>query len=247
MMMPDPNQSEARVDGPAEEQADASALPRENTPDMPGLQWLTLREASDFLGVHFTTLRSWADKGEIRVFRTPGGHRRFSLEDLRRFLERRVNNAATSNADGLVEAAVVRVRQEIQQMPDAAGNWRYALDEDTVAERQQRGRQLFALAIAYMLKPRRREKILQEGRRLGAEYGCEAARGGVSLVETGRAVQFFRQQLVQAVRTEETADADDVRIQQQINQFLDEVLYAVLDGYERTLLESVQQLNRQER
>ena len=56
-----------------------------------GNQWLTLKEASEFLGVHFTTLRGWADRGEIPVFRTPGGHRRFGHNDLRRFLaERRI-------------------------------------------------------------------------------------------------------------------------------------------------------------
>jgi hypothetical protein len=58
----------------------------------------------------------------------------------------------------------------------------------------------------------------------------------VSLAATGRAVRFFRSQLVQAVRHEEnpdSVDADDLRVQMLIDQFLDEVLYAVLDGYER--------------
>jgi excisionase family DNA binding protein len=205
-----------------------------------GHQWLTLSEASEFLGVHFTTLRSWADKGEIRVFRTPGGHRRFSIEDLRRFLEHRAGYAATPNVNGLVEAAVGRVRQEIDRIAQAEKQWRYALNEEATAVRRQRGRELFALAISYVLKPRRRAKILENGRRLGQEYGREAARNGVGLVETGRAVQFFRSQLGHAVHHEETADtpdADDMRIQHLINEFLDEVLYAVLDGYERTLLE----------
>jgi len=57
----------------------------------------------------------------------------------------------------------------------------------------------------------------------------------VSLVDVGRAVRFFRNQLVHAVRAEESPellDADDLRIQQQIDLFLDEVLYAVLAGYD---------------
>ena len=57
-------------------------------------RWLTLKDASAFLGVHYTTVRNWADRGEIRVFRTPGGHRRFSVEDLRAFLEERVSQRA---------------------------------------------------------------------------------------------------------------------------------------------------------
>jgi excisionase family DNA binding protein len=85
-----------------------------------GSQWLSLKDASDFLGVHFTTLRGWADRGEIPVFRTPGGHRRFSVADLRRFLAERSNNLARVTEAGLVEVAVARVRQEIEREGRAA-------------------------------------------------------------------------------------------------------------------------------
>src|SRR5256712_12763376 len=43
--------------------------------------WLSLDEAAKRLSVHPATLREWADKGQIRTFRTPGGHRRFSEVD----------------------------------------------------------------------------------------------------------------------------------------------------------------------
>lgn len=200
-------------------------------------QWLALKEASDFLGVHFTTLRTWADKGEIPVFRTPGGHRRFSLDDLRRFLIQR-SQLAVPDEHGLVSVALGRARQELSRSPTLAQDWRYPLQGEAEQARRQRGRQLFALAVSFVLKPGQSERLLEQGRELGREYGSEAATGGVSLAETGRAVQFFRSQLVAAVRhSEGTAvpDADDLRIQQLINQFLDEVLYAVLDGYESRL------------
>lgn len=200
-------------------------------------QWLALKEASDFLGVHFTTLRTWADKGEIPVFRTPGGHRRFSLDDLRRFLAQR-SHLFTPDEHGLVSVAVGRARQELDRSPALAQDWRYPLQGEAEQARRQRGRQLFALAVSFVLKPAQSERLLEQGRELGREYGSEAAAGGVGLAETGRAVQFFRSQLVAAVRHSEGAaapDADDLRIQQLIDQFLDEVLYAVLDGYERSL------------
>ncbi len=44
--------------------------------------WLSLDEAAKRLSVHPGTLRDWADKGRIRTFRTPGGHRRFSESDV---------------------------------------------------------------------------------------------------------------------------------------------------------------------
>jgi excisionase family DNA binding protein len=199
------------------------------------VQWLALKDASEFLGVHFTTLRKWADSGEIRVFRTPGGHRRFSMADLRRFLEERAGQLAPTDADAFLNVAVGRVRAELEKMPHEQARWATQLDDDARDLRRQRGRQLFALAIAYVLKPAQRERLLAEGRRLGYEYGTEAAVSELGLMETGRAVQFFRSQLNQVLRSDESGpmlDADDVRVQQTIDYFLDEVLYAVLNGYE---------------
>lgn len=202
-------------------------------PPLPS-QWLALKEASDFLGIHFTTLRSWADAGDIAVLRTPGGHRRFSLDDLRRFLSERSHHLAPEEPS-LVEAAVVRVRKELERGAPVAQRWQYTLSDEAGQVRRARGRQLFALAIAYVVKPNQRPRLLESGRELGQEYGAEAALSGVGLAEMGRAVQFFRRQLAEAVRNEEAPgapDADDVRIVRLIDEFLDEVLYAVLDGYE---------------
>src|SRR6266496_1212828 len=55
-------------------------VPEAAVPGGPG--WLTLHEASERLDVHPATLRQWADRGRVRAFRTPGGHRRFSAEDV---------------------------------------------------------------------------------------------------------------------------------------------------------------------
>ena len=58
------------------------------------------------------------------------------------------------------------------------------------------------------------------------------------MAETGQAVQFFRQQLVSTIQEgsdSDFLDAEDIHIQQLINQFVDEVLFAVLDGYEQSV------------
>jgi putative resolvase len=43
---------------------------------------ITIREASDLLGVSTKTLRRWEQQGKIASIRTLGGHRRFRQEDL---------------------------------------------------------------------------------------------------------------------------------------------------------------------
>jgi excisionase family DNA binding protein len=49
--------------------------------------WLTLGQAAKFLGVAQSTIRKWSDDGRVRAFYTPGGHRRFRLEDLESFVD----------------------------------------------------------------------------------------------------------------------------------------------------------------
>ena len=47
---------------------------------------LTTSEAARHLGVSLSTIRRWSDLGYLRGYRTPGGQRRFSVEQLDDFL-----------------------------------------------------------------------------------------------------------------------------------------------------------------
>ena len=51
-----------------------------------GKEWLTLGQAAAFLGAAQSTVRKWADGGQLPAFYTPGGHRRFRRGDLEAFL-----------------------------------------------------------------------------------------------------------------------------------------------------------------
>lgn len=44
---------------------------------------VALTEGAKLLGVHYTTLRRWADRRKVPYTRTPGGQRRFRVGDLR--------------------------------------------------------------------------------------------------------------------------------------------------------------------
>ena len=208
------------MSGSERERRPAPARPMtENEDDLRGPRWLTLKDASRFLGVHYTTVRTWADRGELRVFRTPGGHRRFSVTDLRQFLEERAGHAALADTEALVDVAVSRVRQEIRKMPRDESRWRDG-DDDGNDLRRQRGRQLFALAIAFVLKPNQRERILREGRELGRP-GSEAA-----LMAQGCAIRasVLPQPTHAVLRSGENCDAGRRRRARAPNDRPDEVL-----------------------
>lgn len=48
---------------------------------------LTTSEAARHLGVSLSTIRRWSDLGHLQGYRTPGGQRRFSVEQLDGFID----------------------------------------------------------------------------------------------------------------------------------------------------------------
>jgi excisionase family DNA binding protein len=48
---------------------------------------LTASEAARHLGVSISTVRRWSDACHLKGYRTPGGQRRFSIEQLDDFLD----------------------------------------------------------------------------------------------------------------------------------------------------------------
>src|SRR3990167_8873866 len=60
--------------------------------------FVRIRQAAEILGVSVDTLRRWERKGEIKSIRSAGGHRLFSLEQIRDYKKNRpltVSQAAT--------------------------------------------------------------------------------------------------------------------------------------------------------
>jgi excisionase family DNA binding protein len=48
---------------------------------------LSTSQAARTLGVSLGTIRRWSDMGYLESYRTPGGQRRFSSEQIEQFLE----------------------------------------------------------------------------------------------------------------------------------------------------------------
>lgn len=49
---------------------------------------LSTSQAAEALGVSLGTVRRWSDMGYLASYRTPGGQRRFSAEQIEQFLEK---------------------------------------------------------------------------------------------------------------------------------------------------------------
>jgi excisionase family DNA binding protein len=212
-------------------------------------EWLSLTEASQMVGVHPTTLRRWADLGNVPCFRTPGGHRRFRCSDLAAWMAGNRATALALPSDALVQTAVGYTRQKMAEQRVSNETWYVAFRrEEDRQQMRDTGRLLFGLALQYMGRTQNHEPILREGRRIGEFYGQRCAQCGMGLVNTMRALFFFRESLMRVARPGQARlgqyDEEAVRIDSQLRQFLDEVIYACLAGFEASCLHLLQEGQR---
>ncbi|HLL92139.1 MAG TPA: helix-turn-helix domain-containing protein [Solirubrobacteraceae bacterium] len=61
----------------------------------------TSSQAARYLGVSLATIRRWTDAGHVSCYRTPGGQRRFSRDQLDRFITslQRDSSSASSTVE----------------------------------------------------------------------------------------------------------------------------------------------------
>ena len=93
-------------------------------------QWLSLGQASQFLQVNEATLRQWADNGVLRVYRTPGGHRRFLHEDILNLTNRNGNTSTLESKDKLEGSALRRIRKKLGNEDVTRQSWYQSVEEE---------------------------------------------------------------------------------------------------------------------
>lgn len=215
-------------------------------------QWLTLSEASKLLGVHPATLRAWADAGQAPSFRTPGGHRRFATADLHTFLLRASSGPVETEAfvddSARFETALVQTRSQLRHLPPGESGWYDAFDEAGRERQRNLGRQLFATALQYLTRPRQQTELVQKAHRLGEAYAKSSLDYNISLLDSVRAFQYFRSNLHQALAVSEDGprtggsghspalEVEDLRLRQDTDAFLNEVLFGLIGAYEQAIL-----------
>src|SRR5512145_1574143 len=116
-------------------------------------RWVTLSRACEILGVDESTLRRWADNGRLRVYRTPGGHRRFSLLNLEEMVAGETRHRSGEEIERL---AVVRIRRQLQRARQQENGWYGSLSEDNRQQLRDLGRRLIELVGEYLDKKSRR-------------------------------------------------------------------------------------------
>ncbi len=194
-------------------------------------RWLSMGEASRILEVNEATLRQWADNGYLRVYRTPGGHRRFLRDDVTALTSGSESPQAAVRGNSLggnsLEGnALRRIRRRLHQDTVARQPWYQSIDEDGRVRMRLFGRQLLTLLMQENPAGRRRQRALDESVVMGREYGLEMADRGVTLKDTVEAFVFFRTLVL---------DSADHGSWNRILDLADRMLLGVVESYENRL------------
>lgn len=201
-------------------------------------EWVSLGEAADLLGVHPTTVRHWADSGDLPSQRTPGGHRRFRRGDLAKWASMRDKASAATEAQLMMQSALGRARMEIGDGQLEGKPWYEQLDEQARKTHSVLGRRLLELMARYLAEPDNCAALLEEVRALGAEYAALSLSRNLSLSDSVRAFLFFRDLLAETtIQLTETlsphAPLDCGLRVRQVNHMTDELLLAIIEAYEQ--------------
>jgi len=200
--------------------------------------WLAITEAAQQLGVHVTTLRRWADDGEIPVMLTPGGHRRFSSLEIENFRRDRYRIKGLYGFEQLwAEAALSHTRAEILSHNDM--RWLSSFDELERERNRQMGRRMMGLLLQFVSLGKGGEEILEESRAMGREHAKSVIMLGLPSREALRATMFFRDSVMEAAMdlpdTMNIRPEVNTRLLLRVNEIFNAFLLAVAETYDQVV------------
>jgi len=193
--------------------------------------WLTLGEAARLLGVDETTLRGWADAGKVRVYRTPGGHRRFSASDLEALIA--APGSAAAALDAMRGGAGGPEGGESPRDWIASRPWFARVDEASRTRVRTECGSLMESLTAYLEGDvGARATRLADGRRIGADLGREVARWGLTPAQSTEVFLHFKRGVTDMLAGVHSGGAGQVRSMRDADAFLGDALQAMMEAYE---------------
>jgi excisionase family DNA binding protein len=199
-----------------------------------GNEWLNLGEAAEMLGVHPSTLRAWADHGEIPAHRTPGKHRRFRRADVEAWAAAR-REAHPTAGQMIVENALGRTRIQMAEGQLKQAEWYARLDDVLKREFREAGRNLLSVLLRYLGETG--EAALEEGKTIGQTYERLGRAAGLTLSEKVSVFLYFRDFLYDSVidvyqASGQRAAREWAHMHRRIAVFTNAVLLALVEAHE---------------
>ncbi len=198
----------------------------------PGETWLSLAEAAKQFNVHPTTLRRWANNGQIPYILTPGGHRRFALSDIEAFFQRQ-QRGRQSLPQIWADKALTHTRQEMSQYSESS--WMTVMDDHYREMHRRLGQKLLGLTLQYISGNGMSEYLLEEARQIGCEYGRISQELNLPLTVPLQASLFFRDRLIEAAlqlpNSARVKSDENLQLLERINRLINTVHLAIAETY----------------
>jgi excisionase family DNA binding protein len=199
--------------------------------------WVGLSEASRVLGISPATLRRWSDAGRLRVFTTPGGHRRFSRSALERLLPADRSRRPSIGGAGLSPSRIARTYRRASRQAAPELPWVLTLSDEQRLLFRERGHVLAASLLQHLDSPQPEAAAhhLKEAASSAAEYGTVAAELGLSLSQTVEGFLRFRapfhHELAVAARRRGFDTAETTDLLETAERAMDRLLVATMTGH----------------
>lgn len=158
------------------------------------VEWLSLSETAQMLGIHPSTLRMWADKGRVPVHRTAGGHRRFQRQEIELWAKVH-HNAEPIEFDQIIQQTVRRTRLHIAEGRLEKQSWYLKLGREELKMFRQASRRVLQTVVLFVTSDNP-ESHEADVKALGKEYERMGRKAGWQLRDTIEALQFFEEFLM---------------------------------------------------
>lgn len=158
---------------------------------------VSISEASHILGVSEATLRQWTGDGKIRAFITPGGHRRYSRVEFKKFISAHRKVLGIKDLVAELEGTV-QLHREIARAHLHTTLWYNKISQESQERLVDLGRRFLNLIIRHITKPSRREETMELARDVGHSYGETLAKLGLSLADSVEAFILHRDPIMNA-------------------------------------------------
>lgn len=191
--------------------------------------FLTLSEAAERLNVHPTTLRRWADQGDILVMVTPGGHRRFPVSEIER-LRQGGSEGINESIELIIQSVLSETRKELKDHEKS--QWAKSLNEEERNKKRETGREIMSLLSNFIKSDDVDEIILSKASEIGAQYGRDARNSGMSISSVVTATMFFRDKIIEAFSESEERNGL-IEALRRTHHFLNTLLISATEAYDQ--------------
>ena len=205
-------------------------------------EWLALGAASRVVGVDPDTLRRWADEGRVEVYLTPGGHRRFQRDALKRLIVHGSRERSTLASLGATPQRLTEAYRRTYLSRDGLTPDFFSAVRDEDREMFRVNGRLLVDALIRHLREREQAASgpsLEDAEELSRSLGARLSASGTSLTESVALFVAARRPFLGELGTlakRRSLDSREVaRLFDEASQALDSCLLAFIDGHRNAI------------